>query len=63
MTNASIADSLSSALSRLDQATHLARIVANSISESAVDGIDHRAAVMGVAYLIQGIYHELAEIE
>ncbi len=48
-------------LSQLDQAAHLTRIVASSISESLVDDVDYRAAVMGIAHLIQGIYNELAE--
>lgn len=59
-------ENISELLSRLDQAMQITRGVGATIPEDAEEGFDRRAAVMGVATLIEGIYHnveELAETE
>jgi hypothetical protein len=48
-------------LSRLDQAMQITRCVGAAIPECAEEGFDQRAAVMGVATLIEGIYLDIAE--
>jgi hypothetical protein len=48
-------------LSRLDQAMQITRCVGSTIPEDSEDGFDRRAAIMGVATLIDVIYQEFAE--
>jgi hypothetical protein len=49
-------------LSRLDQAMQITRCVGSTIPEDSEHGSDRRAAIMGVATLIEGIYHDVSEV-
>jgi hypothetical protein len=54
-------ENISGLLFRLDQALQITRCLRATIPECAEEGFDQRAAVMGVATLIDGIYMDIAE--
>jgi hypothetical protein len=51
---------LAGLLSRLDQASQLAKCVSSTIGEGMVDGLDRRSAVLGIGSLIEAIYNDVS---